>query len=119
MYSMQVWNEMKLRERERELQAVRQANKKFGALRSALRSSRKSRVALRLRFNSIDGGKEKEREDDEEPDVPVDVLATPSNKQTFARRSDAEVDDEADSISTGAITCNRKRAAPVSDGDQI
>ena len=110
---------------ERELQAERQANKKFGALRSALRSSRKSRVALRLRFNSIDGEKETEREVDEEPDIPEDGLST-SSKQTDRRsmadfdldavdKSDAEVNDEAESISTGV---KRKTAAPPSVDDQ-
>ena len=111
---------------ERELQAERQANKKFGALRSALRSSRKSRVAVRLRFNSIDGEKEKGREDEEEPDVPIDAFATHSkqtdicseadNESDAVDKSDAEVDDEPDSISTEAT--QRKRAAPISADDQ-
>ena len=111
---------------ERELQAERQANKKFGALRSALRSSRKSRVALRLRFNSIDGEKETEREVDEEPGIPEDGIST-SSKQTdhlsmtdydpdAVDKSDAEVDDEAESISTGVT--KGKAAVPVFADDQ-
>ena len=110
---------------ERELQTERQANKKFGALRS----SRNSRVALRLRSNSIDGEKEKEREDDEEPDVSVDILATISKQQTFARRPITSPIQSTSRMLRSMMRLIRyrlgrlhvigRRAAPVSADDQI
>ena len=99
---------------ERELHAERQANKKFGALHS----SHMSRVAPTL--IQLDRRRERaERQVEDEAGLPDDVLSTPPKQtvQLSEDESDAELDYETDSMSSGAS--NRKRAAPVSADGQI
>lgn len=84
---------------EREMEAERQADKRFGALRSALRPSRKSHAALRLRFNSVDGEGDgdadevvEELGEEVEPTRPEDGTPPPSKRRNDRPMADVDPD---------------------------